>query len=118
MAIYNDVDPTEKFRIFNRGIDKPAHTSTFGEFQLSYRYGAIVSSHIPWGESLAVVCKHFADAIRGNKISRSDGIDGLRVVRILEAANASLANHGAFVEVDPRYDRCVPHQRRCSLEQA
>lgn len=104
MAIYNDVDPTEKIRIFNRGIDKPAHTSTFGEFQLSYRYGAIVSPHIPWAEPLAVECKHFADAIRENKIPRSDGVDGLRVVRILEAANASLANHGAFVEVDPKYD--------------
>lgn len=104
MAIYNDVDPTEKIRIFNRGIDKPAHTSTFGEFQLSYRYGAIVSPHITWAEPLAVECQHFADAIRENRIPRSDGNDGLRIVRILEAANASLANHGAFVEVDPSYD--------------
>jgi predicted dehydrogenase len=99
MVVYDDVEATEKIRIYNRGVDVPEHTATFGEFQLSYRYGEIVSPHIHWAEPLAVECAHFAEAIREGKAPRSDGRDGLRVVRILEAADASLAGGGAYVAV-------------------
>jgi predicted dehydrogenase len=53
MAVYDDVEATEKIRIYNRGVEMPAHTSTFGEFQMSYRYGDIVIplSHISTGRS-------------------------------------------------------------------
>src|ERR1051326_1272136 len=42
MAVYDDVEATEKIRIYNRGVDVPEHTTTFGEFQLSYGHGDIV----------------------------------------------------------------------------
>lgn len=99
MAVYDDVEATEKVRIFNRGVDAPSHTSTFGEFQLSYRYGDIVSPHIRWTEPLAVECRHFAEAIMEGAIPRSDARNGLQIVSILEAADASLAADGAFVPV-------------------
>jgi predicted dehydrogenase len=100
MVVYDDVEATEKIRVFNRGVDAPSHTSTFGEFQLSYRYGDIVSPHIRWSEPLAVECRHFAEAIMEGKTPRSDGRDGLRVVRILEAAEASLARGGQAVPIE------------------
>ena len=99
MAVYDDVEATEKIRIFNRGVDSPNHTSTFGEFQLSYRYGDIVSPHIHWSEPLAVECRHFAECIMEGAAPRSDAREGLRVVQILEAADASLAADGAFVPI-------------------
>ena len=99
MAVYDDVEATEKVRISNRGVDAPSHTSTFGEFQLSYRYGDIVSPHIRWTEPLAVECRHFAEAIMEGAIPRSDARNGLQIVSILEAADASLAADGAFVPV-------------------
>jgi predicted dehydrogenase len=99
MVIYDDVEATEKIRIFNRGIDVPDHTATFGEFQLSYRYGDIVSPHLHWSEPLARECSHFAEAIVRGVPPRSDGRDGLRVVRVLEAADASLAADGAFIDI-------------------
>jgi predicted dehydrogenase len=99
MAVYDDVEATEKIRIFNRGVDSPNHTSTFGEFQLSYRYGDIVSPHIHWSEPLAVECRHFAECIMEGAAPRSDAHEGLRVVQILEAADASLAADGAFVPI-------------------
>jgi predicted dehydrogenase len=99
MVVFDDVEATEKIRVYNRGIDVPDHTATFGEFQLSYRYGDIVSPHIHWAEPLAVACRHFADAVLEGTPPRSDGRDGLRVVRILEAADASLAADGTFVRV-------------------
>lgn len=99
MAVYDDVEATEKVRVFNRGVDAPEHTSTFGEFQLSYRYGDIVSPHIRWFEPLAVECRHFAESILEGKTPRSDGRNGLRIVQILEAAEASLAAGGATMPI-------------------
>jgi predicted dehydrogenase len=99
MVIYDDVEATEKIRIFNRGIDKPDHTSTFGEFQLSYRYGDVVSPHIHWAEPLALEARHFAESILEGWTPRSDGENGLRIVRILEAADASLAAGGSMIEI-------------------
>jgi predicted dehydrogenase len=100
MAVYDDVEATEKVRVFNRGVDSPAHTSTFGEFQLSYRYGDIVSPHIQWSEPLALECRHFAECIMEGQVPRSNAREGLRVVHILEAADRSLASDGAFVPVE------------------
>lgn len=100
MVVYDDVDNNEKIRVFNRGVDAPDHTVTFGEFQLSYRYGDIVSPHISWAEPLTIEARHFADSIIECKTPRSDAHDGLRVVRILEAADVSLANSGTYVEIE------------------
>jgi len=99
MVVYDDVEATEKIRVYNRGIDVPDHTSTFGEFQLSYRYGDVVSPYLHWSEPLAAECSHFAAAILEGGTPRSDARDGARVVRILEAADASLRRDGTFVEV-------------------
>lgn len=100
MVVYDDVETTEKIRIFNRGVDAPDHTSTFGEFQLSYRYGDIVIPHIHWTEPLAVECQHFINAIRTGEPPRSDGRDGLQIVRLLEAIQESLSAGGASVLIE------------------
>jgi predicted dehydrogenase len=99
MAVYDDVQTTEKIRIYNRGVDVPERTSTFGEFQLSYRYGDIVSPYIQGAEPLAIECQHFAEAILGGKPVQSGAQEGLRIVNILEATDASLAAGGAFIDV-------------------
>lgn len=104
MVVYDDVETTEKIRVFNRGVDAPDHTSTFGEFQLSYRYGDIVIPHIPWIEPLAVECQHFIEAIRTGASPRSDGRDGLRIVRLLEAIQASLSNGGENIFLETHDD--------------
>src|SRR5260221_8833602 len=57
MVVYDDVETTDKIRVYNRGIQVPDHTSTFGEFQLSYRYGDIVSPFLHWSEPLGTECE-------------------------------------------------------------
>lgn len=99
MAVYDDVEATEKIRIFNRGVDAHPHSSTFGEWQLSYRYGDIVSPHIRWSEPLAVECNHYAQAILERKPPRTDGGNGLAVVRVLEAGEYSLQHNGIQVPI-------------------
>lgn len=106
MAVYDDVEALDKIRVYNRGIDVPDHTTTFGEFQLSYRYGDVVSPYLRLSEPLAAECQHFAEAILSGVTPRSDAEDGLQVVRVLEAAEASLTADGVFVDVP----QDQPHQ--------
>jgi len=99
MVVYDDVETLDKIRVYNRGIEVPDHTSTFGEFQLSYRYGDIVSPFLHWSEPLGTECERFAEAILERSAPRSDANDGLRVVRVLEAADTSMAAEGAFIDI-------------------
>jgi len=59
---------------------------SFGEFQLSYRTGDIVSPHLDAREPLAVEAEHFVDCVRTGSRPKTDGASGLRVVRALEEA--------------------------------
>jgi predicted dehydrogenase len=90
MAVYDDVQTLEKIRIYDKGVDAPPHTGSFGEFQLSYRYGAITIPHLPSLEPLRLECQHFLECVRTGGTPLTDGHEGLRVVRVLEAAQASL----------------------------
>ena len=99
MLVYDDVEPLEKIKIYNNGVDGPKHYDTSGEFQFSYRYGDI---HIPYLENhepLTVECRHFLDCIRNGTKPRSGGQDGLNVVRVISAAQESLRGSGASVRV-------------------
>ena len=94
MVVYDDVEATEKIKIYDKGVDSPPYSDTMEEFRLSYRYGAIMTPAISEAEPLALECGHFLDCIRKNCAPRSDGHDGYHVVRILESAQNSLRNHG------------------------
>ena len=100
MAIYNDIDPLEKIKIFDKGVDTEAYGDTFGEFQINYRYGDTYSPRIQEVEPLKAECGHFIDSIVQNRRPKTDGQNGLEVVRILEAADTSLRHHGAMVELE------------------
>ena len=99
MVVYNDIESLEKIRIYDKGVDKPPYTETFGEFQLSYRYGDVVIPNIRLPEPLQKECQHFLDCIINCTDPQSDGQDGLRVVKIIEAAQRSLDRNGKNQEV-------------------
>jgi predicted dehydrogenase len=94
MVVYDDVEPSEKIKIYDKGVDVPPYSDTLEEFHLSYRYGDITTPAISGVEPLRVECQHFLHCIRTGERPRSDGRDGLEVVRILEAATRSLLNGG------------------------
>ncbi len=100
MIVYNDNEPLEKIKIFDKRVEAPPHYDTFAEFHYSYHYG---DAHIPYlkqVEPLKVETQHFLDCIRNGKTPETSGLDGLRVVQILEAASRSLKSGGAKVEID------------------
>lgn len=101
MAVYDDIENLEKIKIYDRGVDAPPYTDTYADFHCSYRYGDIVTPHIPFVEPLRAEVVHFAESIMNGTTPRSDGNVGLRIVRILEAASQSLAEDGVKVVLNP-----------------
>jgi predicted dehydrogenase len=99
MLVYDDTAVQEKIRIYDKGVDVLPYYDTFGEFQFSYRYGDINIPRIEESEPLKRECEHFVECIREGCPPRTDGLSGLRVVSVLEAANMSLKNGGAMVPV-------------------
>lgn len=95
MIVYDDVDPEAKLKIYDKGVYKRG--DAFGEFQLRVRSGDIHIPKIDLTEPLKYECAHFLECIRENKTPRTDGESGLRVVRVLEAAQQSLQQNGATV---------------------
>lgn len=97
MIVYDDTEPLEKIKIYDKHVEAPPHYDTFGEFHYSYHYGDILSPFIKQEEPLKVECQHFVDCVDSAVLPDSSGYDGLAVVRILEAATQSLKNGGAPV---------------------
>jgi predicted dehydrogenase len=86
MATFDDMDLDRKVTVYDKGFDES--TESYGEYIT--RSGDIWSPRIPSREPLRIECEHFVDAIRNRTQPRSDGASGLRVVRVLEAAQAQL----------------------------
>lgn len=94
MMIFDDVQPTEKIRIYDKRVEGPKHYDTFAEFQYSYKYGDIVIPKIEGTEPLSTELNHFIDCILNNEEPLSNGQNGLEVVAVLETAQKSLGQNG------------------------
>ena len=98
MLVYDDTEVMEKVKIYDKGVDYK-DPGSFGEFQLSYRSGDIISPRLDNYEPLGVEVSHFFDCIWNGKKPRTDGLSGLRVVQALEAAQKSLENNGHVEQI-------------------
>ncbi len=101
MLAYDDIEPLEKIRIYDKRVEVPPHYDSFAEFHFSYHHGDMYSPFVKQAESLSLECQHFVDCVRTGAKPESSGLEGTRVVQILEAASKSLMNDGARVELDP-----------------
>jgi predicted dehydrogenase len=98
MALYDDMD-VDKIKLYDRGVllDTP---NSFGEYQLTYRSGDIVSPNLDATEPLLTQTHHFMDCVENGRRPETDGRMGLEVVRVLEAASRSVLVGGALVDVE------------------
>lgn len=97
MVVFDDMSPMETLRIYNKGAVLPRDGEST---PVTVRHGDVLIPHFPAGEPLLAECQHFIDALLTGATPRSDGRDGLRVVRVLEAADASLKAGGQPVTLD------------------
>jgi predicted dehydrogenase len=106
MAVFDDIEGTEKLRIYDKGAAQGADYDTFAEY-VTLRFGDIVIPYVKVGEPLRLECQHFLDSIRTRTPPKSDGYDGLRVVKVLDAAQRSLRNNGQPTMLDAKDDSRV-----------
>lgn len=99
MLAYDDIEPFEKIRIYDKRVEVPPHYDSFAEFQFSYHQGDMYSPSVKQIESLSLECQHFIDCIKTGVQPESSGAEGLKVVQVLDAASKSLKNNGARVEL-------------------
>ena len=95
MIVYDDTS-REPVRVFDSGV-VPKDPSTFGEYQLTYRTGDIVSLRVDAVEPLGLEMQDFCRAIRHGQTPVSSAELGLEVVRMIEAVDSSLNQEGARV---------------------
>ncbi|MFQ5606439.1 MAG: Gfo/Idh/MocA family protein [Candidatus Zixiibacteriota bacterium] len=89
MVVFDDTKAGEKIRLYDKGAERKQDYETYAEY-LSLRTGDIIIPKIPGGEPLAEECKHFLECIESRKKPRSDGAEGVRTLRVLNAAQKSL----------------------------
>jgi predicted dehydrogenase len=92
MIVYDDIEPVDKIKIYDKGVEVQPYNDTYEEFHLAYRYGDVVPYNLNWEEPLRSECLDFVKSIRGGSAVRSDGNQGLQVIQVLEAAQKSLFN--------------------------
>lgn len=94
MIVYDDLEPSEKIRIYDKGIILNGHTESKYQAMIDYRTGDMWAPRLDTTEALALQTRQFINAIQTGTPSPSDGNSGVRVVRILEAAERSLHEQG------------------------
>ena len=100
MLVYNDLEPMEKIKIYDKRVETPPHYDTFAEFHYSYHYGDMYAPYIKQYEPLRKESQEFLDCIKTGSKPETNGLEGLQVVQILEAASESLKIDGAPVKID------------------
>jgi predicted dehydrogenase len=99
MIVYDDVEPSDKVKVYNRGVDYVKKREEAYDILVQYRTGDMLAPRLDLVEALSLVSREFVSSIRENRRPLTDGHSGLRVVRILEAANISLKNGGRVVKL-------------------
>ena len=100
MVMYDDMDPSEKVKVYDKGVDIKERESIY-RVLVQYRTGDMWAPKIDLGEALSLMASEFVDAIKTGKRPTTDGRSGLKVVKILEAAQESLRAGGKMIDLTP-----------------
>jgi predicted dehydrogenase len=101
MIVYDDVEPTEKIKVYDKGITLNGSPEKAHQLRIGYRAGDMWAPHIPAKEALQTEVEHFIDCMRNGKLPISSGLSGLKVVQILEAASRSIREQGKPIRLKP-----------------
>lgn len=99
MVVYDDLEPSEKIKVYDKGVSVVHHPEAVYELLVSYRSGDMWAPKLDATEALRTEATHFIDCIEKRNRPLTDGRAGLRVVRLLEAAEASIKRRGELIEI-------------------
>ncbi len=94
MIVYDDLEATEKIKLYDKGITVRRAEEDAHQFRIGYRAGDMWAPHLSVKEALETEAEHFINCVRTGASPTSDGWTGLQVVEILEAASRSIAQQG------------------------
>jgi predicted dehydrogenase len=98
MVMWNDLEADEKVKIYDKGVEISNGQGVY-DLLVSYRSGDMWAPKIDQTEALKLEAKYFVECLEKNETPFNDGIAGLRVVRLLEAATQSLKDRGKPVQL-------------------
>jgi predicted dehydrogenase len=98
MVVWNDLEADEKVKVYDKGVEVARGEGVY-DLLVSYRSGDMWAPKIDQTEALKLEAKYFSECVRNNQTPFNDGIAGLRVVRLLEAAALSLKDRGRPVQL-------------------
>jgi predicted dehydrogenase len=102
MIVYDDLEPSEKVKVYDKGITVNSKPENIYEILIGYRTGDMWAPQVDMTEALRTEAQHFLRCIDTGERPMTDGEAGLRVVRILEAATRSAKQFGRPVELGAR----------------
>lgn len=100
MILYDDLEPSEKVKIYHKGITVTPRTEDVYKMLVSYRSGDMWAPRLDNSEALQTEAKHFVECVTSKRTPETDGISGLRMVKMMEAAEQSLRAKGELVELE------------------
>jgi predicted dehydrogenase len=98
MVVWNDLEADEKVKVYDKGVEISNGQGVY-DLLVSYRTGDMWAPKIDQTEALKLEAKYFSECVRNNQPPFNDGIAGLKVVRLLEAAAQSLKDRGKPVQL-------------------
>lgn len=99
MIVYDDLQPSEKVKVYDKGVSFTDDPKKIYEMRVGYRTGDMWAPKLEDTEALRVAVEHFADCIEGAKSPDTDGQMGVRVVELVEAATSSMRGRGETVHI-------------------
>jgi predicted dehydrogenase len=103
MIVYDDLEPTEKIKVYDRGVTLETNPDSIHELNVGYRTGDMWAPKTDASEALRLLARHFIDCIAESKTPITSAESGCRVVRIMEAASESMARHGEMVRIEENW---------------
>ena len=98
MVVWNDLEADEKVKVYDKGVSIDNEEGVY-DLLVSYRSGDMWAPKVEQIEALRMEAEYFVDCVLNDKTPINDGLAGLRVVRLLEAANVSLRKRGQLVQL-------------------
>jgi predicted dehydrogenase len=99
MIVYDDVEASDKLKLYDKGITISKTAESAHQLRIGYRAGDIWVPHLPAKEALLTEAEHFISCIRSGASPISNGLTGVHVVEILEAATRSIASQGKPIKL-------------------
>ncbi|WP_263357929.1 Gfo/Idh/MocA family protein [Acidicapsa ligni] len=108
MIVYDDMEPSEKVKVYDKGITVTSGTDSLYNALVGYRSGDMFAPQLEVAEALKVELQHFANCVETGATPITSGHAGLQVVRILESASLSMRQRGKLIELESDQSRiCV-----------